>query len=454
MIRKERITALPSLQESSLLRYISFAALYFAQGIPDGFIFYAIPAWLALNGVGVVEIGSFVAISILPWTLKLINGPVMDRFSFLKMGRRRPWVLGAQAGIVLSLFFTSFLTDPLSNLPLLMLCGFVINFFTAFQDVATDGMAIDIVPLNQQARANGIMWGAKTLGISASVAAGNFLIHTISFSSTMILFSFSIIILMLIPLLIRERKGERILPWSRGEASEETKLLQLESWKDIFRSLLKVFVLPVSLFMGIAAFSSSVGKGFIDVLIPILTVQELGWADTQYSNIFAISNLAAGAGGMIIGGYLIDKFGKKRMMSIIAGLLGFLILVMSIFSGLWHIDYIVIAFILIFYILYVFQTIAVFAAAMNLCWKKISATQFTLYMTISNLGLSAGSALVGPLKNFFTYDQMLLFFILTAAGVILFLRFVNFEKHLVRLAVLESNDQQEKTGIIIPAPVV
>jgi PAT family beta-lactamase induction signal transducer AmpG len=52
-------------------------------------------------------------IILLPWSLKLINGPIMDRWSFLAMGRRRPWVLLAQAGMVATSVVMAFTPDPL-----------------------------------------------------------------------------------------------------------------------------------------------------------------------------------------------------------------------------------------------------------------------------------------------------------------------------------------------------
>ncbi len=47
------------LSENALLRYFTFTSLYTAQGIPEGLTFFAIPAWLAMNGKSVAEIGSF-----------------------------------------------------------------------------------------------------------------------------------------------------------------------------------------------------------------------------------------------------------------------------------------------------------------------------------------------------------------------------------------------------------
>ncbi len=76
--------------------------MYFAQGIPQGLLAIAIPAWLASQGVSAADIGSYLAVIVLPWAFKLVTGPLMDRYEFLPMGRRRPWVIGAQLGLSLS----------------------------------------------------------------------------------------------------------------------------------------------------------------------------------------------------------------------------------------------------------------------------------------------------------------------------------------------------------------
>jgi PAT family beta-lactamase induction signal transducer AmpG len=54
--RQEKI---PALSENAFLRYITFSALYFAQGIPQGLLWYAMPAWMAMNGKTPAEIGKW-----------------------------------------------------------------------------------------------------------------------------------------------------------------------------------------------------------------------------------------------------------------------------------------------------------------------------------------------------------------------------------------------------------
>ena len=185
--------------------------------------------------------------------------------------------------------------------------------------------------------------------------------------------------------------------------------------------------------MGVAAFSYSVGRGLIDAVLPVFTVQQLGWADTQYSQIFATANLISGISGMLIGGFLIDYFGKVKMISIYLSLLILLVAVMSFLNSIWQDEVFVTGFIIAFYIVITFTIIAIFASAMQLYWKIISATQFTLYMAISNLGLAAGAALMRPLKGFLNWEFVILSYIVFAGVMLVLIRFINFENHQVRV---------------------
>ena len=433
----KKAKSLPALSENTFLRYFTFAALYVAQGIPEGLLWYAIPAWLAMNGKSPAEIGSYVAVLGISWSLKIINAPIMDRFTYLAMGRRRPWVLIGQLGLILSFFSMSLIINPLDNLYLLMITGFLVGFFEVTQDIAVDGMAIDILPVHQQARANGLMWGSKTLGISAAVATGSWIMNEYGYFYAIISFSFLVMLIITIPLLLRERPGEKLLPWTKGEASKFAEKVQLHSWKKIFKSLVKVFFLPVSLTMGIAAFSYSTGKGLIDTLLPVFTVQKLGWSDTQYSQFFATANLISGILGMFVGGFLIDYFGKVKMISIYVALLIIMVSALSFLQSFWQNEIFMMGFIIGFYALITFGTIAIFASAMQLCWKRIAATQFTLYMAISNLGLAVGAAVMGQLKSYFEWEYVILAYVLFAGLMLILMRFINFDKHQTRVDELE-----------------
>src|SRR5215203_4592136 len=115
---------LAALSQNPVLRYFNFIALYIAQGIPEGMLFFGIPAWMAANGKTPGEIGSFVAVCGLPWSFKIIVAPLMDRFSYLSMGKRRPWVLFGQLGLIISFAAMAFVPDPLNHVAVFMVAAF------------------------------------------------------------------------------------------------------------------------------------------------------------------------------------------------------------------------------------------------------------------------------------------------------------------------------------------
>lgn len=434
---QQKTKSLPALSENTFLRYFNFIALYVAQGIPEGMTLFGIPAWMAMNGKSAGEIGSFVAAFGLPWSFKIIVAPLMDRFTYIPMGRRRPWVIFGQLGLMASFIAMAMVPDPLNNLGVLMAAGFAVGLFGSMQDVATDGMAIDIIPINQQARANGLMWGAKIIGTSASLAGGSWLLHHYGFSTAILMLSIMVCLIMLVPLFLRERPGEKLLPWSKGAASHETKNMQLESWSIIFKSLYRVFSLRNSLLLAVISFVSMGAFNYISTLLPIFTVKALGWTDVEYSQLFAVASLIGGIGGMIIGGILIDKFGKIRMMNIyffglIALTVGFVY-----FKSYWiHFGFIS-GFMIGFQILYVFSSIGIFAIAMECCWKKVSASQFTLYMTIGNLGRIAGAKMIGPMKEQFSWEYTLLGFAILMAVSLFFMMYLNIKNHVKHVGNLD-----------------
>lgn len=441
---------LPVLSEHKGLRYFIFVVLYLAQGIPEGMTFFAIPAWMAMNGKTPLEIGAYVGVIGLPWSFKILIAPLMDRFSFLPMGRRRPWVIFGQTGLILSFVALSQVPDPLNNVQLLTIAGFFVSFFGAFQDVATDGMAIDIVPHDQQARANGLMWGSKIIGTSTSLVTGNWIINHYGYSTAVLTLSITGCLILMIPLLFRERHGERILPWTKGEPSHHTTSLHMDDWMKILRSLFGVFLLPTSLFFAAGLFFIHIAIGLMDAMLPVFTIQGAGWTDTKYAQVFSVCNVTAGLLGMVAGGFLADHFNKKRMMTFYLIAIMVLMIAMGALKAYWGMSMIIAGFIVGYYILYVFLTIAIFATGMELCWKRVAASQFTLYMTIANLGRATGGGLLGPLRGAFDWEYVLLFVAGMAVLMLMLIQKIHFNTHHDRLENLESKHrmtEKEELGL-------
>jgi PAT family beta-lactamase induction signal transducer AmpG len=70
-------------------------------------------------------------------------------------------------------------------------------------------MVIDVVPIPEQARANGLMWGSKTIGVSLSLVISTSIINNYGFKYTPIILAFFVTSIFFIPLFFRENRGEK-----------------------------------------------------------------------------------------------------------------------------------------------------------------------------------------------------------------------------------------------------
>ena len=134
-----------ALVESRWQRRVTLCALYFAQGVPWGFMLITLPSYLAYHyQVGDNEIGNLKAIILIPWSFKLIWAPIMDSFTIRSMGRRRPWVIGSELMMALTLLGFIGLGDPSQELQFILYMYFLHNCFASLQDVCTDALAVDV----------------------------------------------------------------------------------------------------------------------------------------------------------------------------------------------------------------------------------------------------------------------------------------------------------------------
>ncbi|MEM7010756.1 MAG: MFS transporter [Verrucomicrobiota bacterium] len=156
---------MPTLADNRLLRLATLCMLYVAQGIPFGFISRALKNELAGNGVDLAQTGEVLSFISVPFTIKFIWGPIMDRWGYKAMGRRRPWILTAQLALVVSLAVFAF-SPGVSALSIGWLAAmvFCVNLFASMQDVAVDALAVDLLPENERGRVSALMFGSSYIG--------------------------------------------------------------------------------------------------------------------------------------------------------------------------------------------------------------------------------------------------------------------------------------------------
>lgn len=417
-------------------RFAAFTFFYVSQGLPIGLLTIAVPAWLAGSGSSAGEIASFIAITTLPWGFKLFAGPLMDRYAYLPMGRRRPWVIGAQFGLVLSLLLMSLVPDPTANIGLLTLAGFLVNVFASVQDVAVDGMAIDVLPVAERGRANAFMAGGQVFGYSVSAIVSARLIANYGLASAVVVLALGVSLVLILGLALRERAGERILPWTEGVASAHGIDLQIDNWGFILKNILRVLFLPGSLILLTMTLLYRGADGIYITAVPVIVVQELGWADTDYSDWMALASGIAAFFGLLAGP-LIDNTGSQKLLTICLPLVGGIYLLTGFGVDYWHLGLVLLLSLFATQLTLQIVFICVIALHMGVCWQKIAATQFAIYMAWANLTRSMGAASYQPITEYLALGEEFLLMggLCITAGIVV--RFLNTNEHNLRLASLD-----------------
>jgi PAT family beta-lactamase induction signal transducer AmpG len=390
------------LSGSAKIRYSTGALAYFAQGIPMGLLHIALPAWLATKGVPASGIAAFLGIIMLPWAFKLLVGPLMDHFEFLPMGKRRPWVLGAQFGMVASLLALAWLDDPVAQIGLLTGIGFLINAFTATQDVAVDGMSIDLVPLEEEGRLNAFMSFGKAIGWAVTSAVTGTLLVVFGIKLTALVCGAGAAAVFIFLVMVRERHSERLLPWTRGEASPKNE--PPPSFRQVFSDLNHILWSRASIVIMAIMFADGLVGGYGRAMMPIAAIEVFGFTTPQWSNLNAVMGLAGAVVALGLGP-LIDRFGAKAMMGLTIFLTGIHAFTLAGTQEMWSNHTYVLVMMSTWVLLLPVIMVCALALAMSICSHGESATQFAIYMSVSNLGATAGSFFYGMVAGVTSWPQ-------------------------------------------------
>ena len=402
-----------SMSQSARTRFAVATLLYFAQGIPKGLLQIAMPAWLASQGLSAYAIASYLALVILPWVFKLLTGPLMDRYQYPAMGLRRPWILGAQLGMALSLCLLTSVDDPVNQMGLLTAIAVFVNVFAATQDVAVDGMAIDLVPETEQGRINAFMSCGKAVGWAASAALSGVMLGTVGLGTTALLGAGVSFVVFLLFLGVRERDGERFLPWTSGKSVAP--IQNDRSLLSVIRSLNGVLWTRSSIVIFLVLFFYGLISGYGDALMPIAAIQLFQFTPEQWSGLVASMGLIGAFLALGIGP-LIDRFGVKSISILALGLVGAHAMLLALTEFLWVNELYVQIMLSLWVLLDPAVMVCMIAIAMSICTRGISATQFAVYMSAANLGASSGSKLYGIVSEQIGFVQS--YFLL--AGLLVF----------------------------------
>lgn len=150
------------------VRFALLLALYLAQGLPYGFFMTILPLFLREAGWSRTAIGFYGALG-LPWFLKPVWAPLVDRYSWSGMGRRKSWILPCMAVLAfLAAGLALFEPEQGRSILGLLLLVLAVNFLAATQDIAVDGLAVDSLSPAERGWGNVAQVGGFKIGMLTS----------------------------------------------------------------------------------------------------------------------------------------------------------------------------------------------------------------------------------------------------------------------------------------------
>ncbi len=279
--------------------------LYFAEGLPFGFQAKALPLLLRAHGISLTAIGFVGALSA-PWLAKALWAPFVDRYFWPRFGRRKSWIIPMQLGLAASCVAAA-LVSPDDSLGLLLFLVFLMNLFAATQDIAVDGLAVDLLGEDELGPGNAVQVVGYKLGMLTSGGLLVWASDWIGWPGLFLLMAALVGCSALFCSLYRERDTEVSAAGGREAAS----------WREVFATLRSAMLVPGGVWLLVVVSTYKVGETLNDAMFGMFLVDgpftgaQVGlWLGT-YGLIFSLA-------GSVCGGLLARKVSFLRAVTITA----------------------------------------------------------------------------------------------------------------------------------------
>jgi PAT family beta-lactamase induction signal transducer AmpG len=348
----------------------SMLLLGFASGLPLPLTGGTLQAWLTVAGVDLKTIGIFSLVGV-PYTIKFLWSPLMDRFVPKWLGRRRGWIFPIQLVLLCGIALMGFLT-PIYAPYALGVLAFLVAFTSASQDIVIDAYRTDV--LLEKERGIGAATFVLGYRIAMLVAGALALIMSdyIGWQNTYLIMATIMIVGILGTFTGPEPEGNIGTPRTLKEAV-------LGPLKDfINRRFAFTMLLLIVLY--------KLGDAYAGTMTTTFLLRGAGFTATEVGTINKGMGLIATIIGAMFGGTIMIKLGLFRSL-----------MLFGLFQMVSNLSFMVLAWLGKSYGVMIFAvafenlcggmgTAAFVALLMALCNKKYSATQFALLSSLSALG--------------------------------------------------------------------
>jgi MFS transporter, PAT family, beta-lactamase induction signal transducer AmpG len=353
--------------------------LGFSSGLPFYLTSKTLQAWMTTAKVDLATIGFFSLVT-LPYSLKFVWAPVMDRFIPPFLGRRRGWVLITQALLLIAIAGMS-LHDPRLGLRMLAVNAIAIAFFSASQDISLDAYRTDVLQDREMGAGAAVFVMGYRVALLVTGGLALYLADSISWPTVYLLLAS----LMLIGIIATFLAPEPALTEPPPRTIAEAVILP---FREFFQRAGVGRALLVLLFIVLYKYSDSLAGS---MTTPFLL--KTGFSQKEVGAVFGGAGLIATIVGTLAGGAAIGKWGINRSLWVFV-----------VFQGLSNLTYYALAlsseshaFMTTAVVVENFGlglvTAAMTAFLMSMCDKRFTATQFAL---LSSLMAASRDLLVAP----------------------------------------------------------
>ena len=168
--------------------------------------------------------------------------------------------------------------------------------------------------------------------------------------------------------------------------------------------------------------------------MPIAAINLFGFTTPEWSQLVAGMGLVGATTALVLGP-MIDRFGAKRMLVLTISLVAAHAFLLAETQYLWENTLYVKIMLAAWVILGPVTMVCMIALAMTICSSATSATQFAIYMSLANLGASAGSKTYGLIAENTSYVEA---YLLLGAVTVALVAIILFHRH------SEESDRQRK----------
>lgn len=361
-----------------------------SSGLPLLLTLGTLQAWMTDANVDLGTIGLISSVT-LPYSLKFLWSPLLDRFVWPFLGRRKGWILVAQLAVAASIALLAML-NPANNIWFFSLAALLITFFSATQDTLIDAYRREILPHEELGFGSSMYIGAYRVGMLLSGALALKLadhwddtMGLDAWRSVYLLMALIMVIIALISIFAPREDTADIAPKSLREAV-------VGPLKDFFKRdgvwTILAFILLYKL-----------GDQMASTMTTPFILQK-GYTKSELADIAKIFGMAATIGGGFLGGILMMRIDIYKSLWIFGALqaistFGFAILAMVPNSLS------ILASVIAFENLAGGMGTAAYVAYMaNLTNKKYTATQYALLTSLMALPRTLFSAPTGYLAQY------------------------------------------------------